>query len=58
MYIAHVWVKKKNVRNKRTRIAPKHEETPVVSNRGNYEKSMCKLTNNLFLYYLFLMKIV
>ena len=25
---------------------------------GNYEKSMCNLTNNLFFYYLFLMKIV
>ena len=36
----------------------KNEETPVVSNRGNYEKSMCNLTNNLIFYYLFLMKIV
>ena len=36
----------------------KNEETPGVATWGNYEKSMCNLTNNLFLYYLFLMKIV
>lgn len=38
----NVWVKKKNVRYKRTHISPKHEETPVATT-GAIMKNLCAI---------------